>query len=259
MKIGIKVFALLLTFAANVGHSFAQGPEIKAAYVKNGDIFMIGADGQEQRVTGDGIPKGDPLWSKDGTKIAFRRKIDKGVALDNLIVVDPESGRALADIRICPTNSEDICAISYVEGIEWLTADKIAAAGSINPSTDDTLVFDLRTGKVVTDYTDDNGGGVFSPDGEHVADERGMLHWTPLADREPELDIDYQRVYPAKGVHVTLLSKPAWSDDSKEVAVVVEDYQSNRRSIVVCGLRGACESTALPEAKPGPDDSFQVQ
>jgi hypothetical protein len=260
MKIGIAFFALLLTLAANVGHSFAQGTGIKSAYVKDGDIFMIGADGQEQRVTGDGIPKGYPLWSKDGTKIAFRRKIDKAVALSDLVVVDPESGRTLADIRICPTNSGEICAISYVERIEWLTADKIAAAGSINPSTDDTLVFDLRTGKVVTDYTDDNGGAVFSPDGEHVADETGAPHWTPDSERAPSFEIDYAGVYPTKGVHVTLLSKPAWSDDSKEVAVVVEDYKSKRRSIVLCGLQGACESTALPaEAKSEPYDRFEVQ
>ncbi len=259
MKIGIKVFALLLTFAAGVGYTFAQGADIKAAYVKDGEIFMIGADGQEQRVTHDGIPKGPQVWSRDGTKIAFLRKIDHAVAIDNLVVIDSETGQTLSDILIGPVSSGEGYPYDYIERIQWLTADNIAAAGSVNPSTVDTLVFDTKTGKELMDYGDDTGGAVFSPDGEHAAAERGMLHWTPLADREPELDIDYQRVYPAKGVHVTLLSMPAWSDDSKEVAVVVEDYQSKRRSIVVCGLQGACESTALPEAKPGPDDSFQAQ
>jgi len=260
MKIGIAFFALLLTLAANVGHSFAQGAGIKAAYVKDGDIFTIGADGLEQRVTDDGIPKDDPLWSKDGTKIAFLRKIDKGVALDNLIVVDPESGRTLANIRICPVIPGEVYDINYVERIEWLTADNIAAAGNVNPSSVHTLVFDARTGKELTDYIDDDGGAVFSPDGEHVAAETGAPHWTPDWGSAPELDIGDQRVYPAKGVHVTLLSKPAWSDDSKEVAVVVEDYKSKRRSIVLCGLQGTCESTALPaEAKSEPYDRFQVQ
>jgi hypothetical protein len=36
------------------------------------------------------------LWSKDGTKIAFSRKIDRAVALADLVVVDPENGRTLA-------------------------------------------------------------------------------------------------------------------------------------------------------------------
>ena len=81
--------------------------------------------------------------------------------------------------------------MNYVERIEWLTADKIAAAASINPSTDDTLVFDLRAGKVLMDYTDDytddHGGAVFSSDGEHVADVTGALHWTPDSESAPEL------------------------------------------------------------------------
>jgi len=266
MKIARTFLALLLTLAAGVGYSFAQGTDIKAAYVKDGEIFTIGADGQERRLTEDGIANGGPLWSKDGTKIAFSRKIDRAVALADLVVVDPENGRTLADIRICPVTSDTPavqCGMNYVERIEWLTADKIAAAASINPSTDDTLVFDLRAGKVLMDYTDDytddNGGAVFSSDGEHVADVTGALHWTPDSESAPELDIGYQRVYPAKGVHVTLLSQAAWSDDGKEVAVVAEDYKSKRRSIVVCGLKGACESTALPAGKWDPDESYQIQ
>jgi WD40-like Beta Propeller Repeat len=266
MKIARTFLALLLTLAAGVGYSFAQGTDIKAAYVKDGEIFTIGADGQERRLTDDGIANGGPLWSKDGTKIAFSRKIDRAVALADLVVVDPENGRTLADIRICPVTPdtpEVQCGMNYVERIEWLTADKIAAAASINPSTDDTLVFDLRAGKVLMDYTDDytddHGGAVFSPDGEHVAAETGAPHWTPDWGSAPELDIGYQRVYPAKGVHVTLLSQAAWSDDGKEVAVVAEDYKSKRRSIVVCGLKGACESTALPAGKWDPDESYQIQ
>jgi hypothetical protein len=260
MKIGIAFFALLLTLAANVGHSFAQGAGIKAVYYKDGDLFTIGVDGEPRQLTHDGIPKGPQVWSRDGTKIAFLRKIDHAVAIDNLVVIDSETGRTLSDILIGPVSSGEGYVFDYIEQIQWLTADTIAAAGSVNPSTDDTLVFDARTGKELADYIDDDGGAVFSPDGEHAAAETGAPHWTPDWGSAPELDIGYQRVYPAKGVHVTLLSKPAWSDDSKEVAVVVEDYKSKHRSIVVCGLKGACESTALPaDAKWGPDDSFQVE
>ena len=221
MKIGITVFALLLTFAVGVGYTFAQGADLKAVYYKDGDLFTIGVDGEPRQLTHDGIPKYDLLWSKDGTKIAFRRKIDHAVAIDNLVVIDSETGRTLSDILIGPVSSGEAYPFDYIERIQWLTADTIAAAGNVNPSSDDTLVFDTKTGEELTDYLDDTGGPVFSPDGEHAAVEGGMPHWTPLYGREPELDIDYRRVYPAKGVKVTLLTKPAWSEDSKEVAVAV--------------------------------------
>ncbi|MGC1397536.1 hypothetical protein [Candidatus Binatus sp.] len=259
MKIGIKVFALLLTFAVGVGYTFAQGADLKAVYYKDGDLFTIGVDGEPRQLTHDGIPKGPLVWSRDGTKIAFLRKIDHAVAIDNLVVIDSETGRTLSDILIGPVSSGEAYPFDYIERIQWLTADTIAAAGNVNPSSDDTLVFDTKTGEELTDYLDDTGGPVFSPDGEHAAVEGGMPHWTPLYGREPELDIDYRRVYPAKGVKVTLLTKPAWSEDSKEVAVAAQDNQSKRASIVVCGLQGACESTALPAGKWDPDENYQIQ
>jgi hypothetical protein len=259
MKIRSKFFALLLTFAVGIGYMFAQGADIKAAYLKDGDIFTIGANGQSRRLTYDGIPKDFPLWSKDGTKIAFLRKTDRGTASGNLVVIDPETGLTEANILIRPVSPKEGNNIRYIEKIEWLTADKIAAAGSINPSTEDTIVLDARTGEEFTDYTDDAGGAVFSPDGGHAAAETGSPHWTPTVGAEPELDIDFQRVYPAKGVNVTLLSKPAWSEDSGKIAVVVEDYQSKLRSIALCGVQGGCESTALPASESDPNDRFQIQ
>jgi hypothetical protein len=251
--------ALLLTVTVGAGYALAQAADLKAVYYKDGDLFTIGVDGKPRQLTHDGIPKGPQVWSRDGTKIAFLRKIDQAVAINNLVVIDSETGHTLSDILIGPVSSGEGYPFDYIEGIQWLTADTIAAAGNVNPSSDDTLVFDTKTGKELTDYLDDTGGAVFSPDGEHAAAERGMPHWTPLYGREPELDIDYRRVYPAKGVKVTLLTKPAWSEDSKEVAVAAQDNQSKRASIVVCGLQGACESTALPAGKWDPDENYEIQ
>jgi hypothetical protein len=259
MKNRSKFFAMLLTFGLCMGYAFAQTAAIKAVYRKGNNLFTIGADGQPKPLTDDSLSKGNPLWSKDGTKVAFQREIDKAIALDNLIVVDVETGKTLADIRICTVSPEVGCDVRYIEGIEWLTEEKIAAKGSINPSTVHTFVYDLKTGKEIADYLDDDGRTVFSPDGEHAADQTGKPHFTPESGAEPELDIDYLRVYPAKGIHVRLLSKPAWSEDSAKVAVVAEDYQSKQRSIVVCGLKGDCQSTALSTVKPDPDDRFRIQ
>jgi hypothetical protein len=223
------------------------------------DLFAIGVDGKSRQLTYDGIPKGNALWSKDGTKIAFLRKIYASIALDNLIVVDPETGKTLADIRICPVSPEEVYVVNYIEGIEWLTEDTIAAVGNVNPSTGQTFVYNVRTGKELTNYLDDEGGAVFSPDGEHAATLNGMQHFLQEQDREPELEIDNLRVYPAKGIHPIFLSDPTWSDDSANVAVVVEDYQSRQRSIVVCGLKGDCKSTALSTDRSDLDDRFRIQ
>ena len=81
---------------------------------------------------------------KDGTKVGFERHIDNSIALDNLIVVDPETGKELADISVCPASSGEMNIIRYIEGIEWLTEDKISAKGSVNPSTTQAFVYDIE-------------------------------------------------------------------------------------------------------------------
>jgi hypothetical protein len=247
MKNQCKYFAMLLTFVLGIGYAFSQSAGIKVAYRKGNNIFTIDADGQPKRLTDDSLSKGWPVWSKDGRKIAFLREINETVALDNLIIVDAETGKTLADIRICPVTPDDeIYDVRYIQGIEWLTEDKIAAVGNVNPSTGQTFVYELKTGKELMDYPDDDGGAVFSPNGEHAATEDGMQHWLSDADREPELDIDNQRIYPAKSLHVSLLSVPAWSENSQKVAFVAEDYLSNQIRVVVCKHKGDCLSTELP-------------
>jgi|GEM_PF-5328107 hypothetical protein len=91
MKTRSKPFALLLTLAIGIGCASAQSTAIKVVCRQGNDLFIIGADGKPQPLTNDGIPKGNPLWSKDGTKIAFERQIDETAALHNLIVMDPVS------------------------------------------------------------------------------------------------------------------------------------------------------------------------
>jgi len=258
MRNQYKFFALLLTFILGFGYAFSENARIKVVYRKGNNIFTIDADGQPRQLTDDSLSKGWPVWSKDGRKIAFLREINKAIALDNLIVVDPETGKTLADIRICPVTPDDeIYDVRYIQGIEWLTDDKIAAVGNVNPSTGQIFVYDLNTGKELMDYIDNDGGVIFSPNGEHAATEEGMQHWLSDADREPEIDIDNQRIYPAKSVHVSLLSQPAWSENSERVAFVAEDYLSNQIRVVVCRHKGDCVSTGLPAGIQTSGDNSQ--
>jgi hypothetical protein len=257
MKNRSKMFVLFLAFGLCMGYAFAQRDEIKVVYRKGNNIFTIDADGQPKQLTDDSLSKGWAVWSKDGRKIAFVREINKAIALDNLIVIDPETGKTLADIRICPVNPGEVYVVNYIQGIEWLTENKIAAVGNVNPSTGQIFVYDLRTGTELMNYVDNDGGAIFSPNGEHAATEDGMQHWLSDADREPELDIDNQRIYPAKSVHVSLLSEPAWSENGEKVAIVAEDYLSNQIRVVVCRHKGGCLSTGLPAGTPTSGDNSQ--
>jgi WD40 repeat protein len=259
MKNRSKFLALLLTLVIVVKYASAQSAAIKSVYRKGNDLFTIGVDSKPQQLTNDGVPKGNPLWSKDGKRIAFERDIDNSVALDSLIVIDPQTGKTLGDILVCPASSGEMNVVRYIEGIEWLTEDRIAAKGSINPSTTQTFIYDIKTGKELMDYPDDAGGAVFSPDGEHAATISGMPHFLQESEKEPELDIDNLRVYPAKGAHVSILSSPTWSDDGTRVAVVAADYQSKQRSVVICWLQGVCQSSALPPGNTDWVHTFQVQ
>jgi hypothetical protein len=259
MNIQRKFFALLLAFTVGMGYASAQTSGLKTLYLKDGDIFVFDADGQPRQLTFDGVPKDFPLWSKDGRRIAFLRKIDKRVAQGNLVVVDQESGKKIGDFLICPTIPGVGYATRFIEGVEWLTEDRIAAAGSINPSNEETFVFDANTGTEVMDYPDDAGGAVFSPNGEHAASLTGKPHFASDLGSEPELNIDNHRIYPRKGIHVTFLSNPVWSEDSRSVAVVVEDYQSKEKNIVFCGLEDGCNSAILPPSTSNLDFRYQIQ
>jgi hypothetical protein len=105
------------------------------------------------------------------SRLAFLRDIDEKVAIGNVIVIDPETGKTLADVRICPTVPDEMYDVTYIDVIEWLTEDKISASGSINPSTDQAFVYDIKTGKELMDYPDDAGGG-----GGLFSERRALLH-----------------------------------------------------------------------------------
>ena len=44
-------------------HSLCVAQAVKAVYRKGNELFTIGADGEPQQFTNDGVPKGNPLWA----------------------------------------------------------------------------------------------------------------------------------------------------------------------------------------------------
>jgi hypothetical protein len=121
----------------------------------------------------------------------------------------------------------------FAEGLQWLSADRIAVRGSINPSQSQYYVFDTRTGTQVGDIVDDDSAAAFSPDGLHVASISGSPHFSDQAARKPVLSVDDHAVFPTTGGNVEFLSGPVWSSDGKAVAIAARATTNVSPELVV--------------------------
>jgi hypothetical protein len=198
-----SIFALLFSFHA----SLVRAQDVKAVFVQNKEIVTLDSTGELSTLTHDDTPKGLPVWSKDGTRIAYIADIDKHRALADLLVIDSHSGSKITDVLIRPVTTGEGEDMRFIETLEWLTPDKIVAAGSVNLSTEKGVIIDLITGKEVMNYYDDSGSAVYSPDGSHVAYISGAPHFSPESLQNPTLNIDLSKIYPMTGTRVHYLSK----------------------------------------------------
>jgi hypothetical protein len=130
--------------------------------------------------------------------------------------------------------------------VQWLSSNRISLSGSIDPSAAEYVTVEIPTGKEIDDYVDQGMGAAYSPDGESIAYVEGSPHFTPVSERVPNLQVNGRRIYPKEGLHVVFLSKPAWSPDGLNLAIVGEGYLSPDRSLVECTLAMACSKFPLP-------------
>ena len=216
----------------------------KVAFVKNNEIFAARGDSQPRALTHSGVPKSLPVWSRDGSKIAFLEKTDASRALGTLVVID-ESGRQTAKIMIRPVEKAPPQGMRFVENLEWLDNNKVAVSGSINPSLVETAVIDLKSAAEVNEIYDDGGGPAFSPDGVHFAYETGMPHFSAQESWQPTLTVDNHPVFPDPGSHVRFLTSPQWAGNSSAVAIVAQNYEGTSLSVVVCHTSGAISVSTL--------------
>jgi len=204
------------------------------AMVRGNEIVVTTGLYETHELTHDGISKSLPVWSKDGSKIAFVEKTDATIALARLVVVD-RAGHTLSGILIHPAVSGEGSDgdMRFVESIEWLDANRIAVAGSINPSTSEYIVLNILSHAVVDQFFDDASAAAFSPDGTHVAYQTGSPHFTPTGHQFPILNLDGGAIYPQKRLHIEFISNVRWSQDGQSLAVVTANYQDNADSVVI--------------------------
>jgi hypothetical protein len=239
---------LLLAISLHLVTAVAPAPAgvlpAKVVYVQGKELFVASGSGDHaHQITHDGAVKALPVWSKDGAKIAFLETPEASAeALGHLLVVG-QSGELLHDLQL--QSDTPAGGMRFIEALEWLDANRVAISGSSNPSLTETAIVDLATGRQEFGIYDDGPGADFSPDGRHVALTSGAPHFTPAAEREPAVEIDYQRVYPPAGEHIEILSRRSWSPDSRQVAFLTQDFATRLQWMVVAQLDGSIDQRAV--------------
>lgn len=164
--------------------------------------------------------------------------------LAKLIVIDIY-GNSIADINVNPY-SDAHTGMRFVEEVEWLTKDRIAFGGSINPSQSEYLIFDINTRKVVDQFYDDGSGASFSPDGLHVAYVIGSPHFSKADERTPTLMVDDKPVFSKNGINLEFDDRPQWSKNSQSVAILFHDPQTGKKSVAVSHNKSKASEIPLP-------------
>jgi hypothetical protein len=184
MKIGMQVGMAILIVMANAAACAAQAisadrplvvspslsgntqrlsdlaPGSKVVFLKEKEVLSANADGSDQKIlTHDGIPKEQPVWSPDGTKVAYVTAMSaeeafrppKVPALINVITAD---GRPVKTIPV-PAAMPDgtpILGMRFVEDSGWFSESAVFVSGSENPHYAEYRIFDVPSAKLVQSY-----------------------------------------------------------------------------------------------------------
>lgn len=227
-----------------------SNPTVKAVYLRGSDLFVAdSANPEGVQLTHDGAPKSHPVWSRDGRTIAYQRA-GKGHPLGDLVVIST-TGEILHEIPFRATNSE-VSGMRFVEELEWSSDEVLVVSGSVNPSTGEYALVDVKKGKEVADYLVDGFRWASSPDGNHAAYVGYIPHSVPEADRRPQFCLDDECSFdkPARGFsprgHVEFLTEPVWSAEGMEVAIGAEDFNTKARVLIVRSLGGRASTYSVP-------------
>lgn len=236
------LLALLIAQAVVAGESHVPARP-KVVFIKDWQVFSVYADGTGlKQLTTDGGRKHHPVWSPDGSRIAYLVKPED--ALSQLTVIT-DSGDRVTEITIRPETDTLWGGMRFVEDLSWLNGSQVVLEGSINPANGEYVVLDLKTGKEI-EWHFGSGSFVRSPDGSRVACWGLEGIGRPEAEIRNVLEINSKIVYPGNLKTNTLqfLSKPAWSADSQQVALIERDVNTRAVSLTVL--------SAKPDLAPAP-------
>lgn len=206
------------------------------------------------RCLGTGLSKARlPVWSRDGTRIAYIDEADPASALAMLVVID-QHGQVQSRIAIKPIVKGEVpSGMRFVESLEWIGNDRVVASGSVNPSSTENLVFDLLTHSVVGEYIDDARGAAFSPDGRHVLLVDGSPHFAAAGTHAPALRLDGQEVLEGFHADSGVTGQVRWSADGTRFALTAHDATGKTRLVLGHAPTRSARWVDLPAAASDSD------
>ncbi len=206
--------------------AYAHEAKGKAVFDKEGDLWMVDDDGTNLKQITHGRNGGNtPVWSPDGTQIAFFVGFPYENTVGKLTIIDT-TGEIIKSFGIPSRNIEE-GYIRFIDKLDWIDSNRIGVAGSMDPSTDVYRIIDITSGKEIKSYF--GAKFVWSSSKDKIA----MRGWYPQ-DAPAEIKSDYiqineESIYPTddeqeqeeiqKIIH-RFISHIYWSSDSGQLAVV---------------------------------------
>jgi hypothetical protein len=254
---GNDVIATFLT--VSLLPAFAAGDQAaESVFLKGSEIYATKPGTTEARqLTADGLQKGSLVTSKDGRRFAFVRD-SQGRALGDIVVMQPD-GTTLREIRFRPPEAH-VIGMRFIEGLEWISDQRLVVSGSVNPSTGEYAVVDIGTGKEVDGCLTEGSAWAASPDGSHMAYVGYVPHFTPEDSRRPQFCLDSEcgidkpfGGYPDPTRHLEFEGSPVWAPDGRAAAIAAENYETHAESVIVRPVGGKPLEIVVP---PGAGGSF---
>jgi len=226
----LRLIARLLAVLVLIGHPaslLAQG-DYRITFVKNKKICLTGPTKIARCITSDNREKYLPVWSRDGSKIAYIEVGDSSSSLATVYVIDRDGNRIAGGIPIPPISSGEIrCCMRYVESMEWISSNRLAVSGSINPSQAEYVLINVDAAEVTDDFVSDEVNASFSADGLSYAAVTGTPHFSSKEDRAPTLVVDGRKVADLVPAGTEVAGSPTWAPDGSAIALPLRNWTSD--------------------------------
>jgi len=238
---GSKIVRLTIVAGGNGANS--KSDNTKIAYVRDDNIWVMNADGSNQRNITPGVPGGYPTWSPSGEQIAFMMRGDEGGTYimnadgSNQRKISMSSG-ALAWSPLGEQIAFDIGFDIWVMNTDGSNVQKIT-------SYDDCALYYPHWCA---------GWPSWSPSGKQIVYGVGHDIWVMNADGSNKQEI-------ASDIHsCSEIIRPSWSPSGEEIAYeneyeyqggdiwVMDPYGGNHRNITNTS-REECEPVWSPSGK----------
>ena len=248
MSCRCRALALVLALVLRAGVGSAEMAPA-AVFLRNEEVCVLDERAPMRCLTGDGTAKAALKWAPDGHRIAYAQLSALHEMLALVVVLDDQGSvqQRLPVGAIEPGNAIN-STMNAVIGLRWFGAQRLVVEGHLNPSASEYVIFDVESGRTVAEIGDQAQGAGFSADGMHWAVVSGVPHFSRAAATIPTLEIDGRKVLTLKGSEESFASRPRWSDDARQVAILIRRGEDGPVTRVALGRAetGSAQVYPLP-------------